>query len=108
MLLAEEAYHADPTAEARGALLSTQSQPFSTRLGGHRGPVNAVAFAPGHAGLLATASSDGTVRLRRAGDHRTTATLTVPAGPFAPGFVIEGRYRAADRFLATLAVVPRG
>nr|WP_307835142.1 hypothetical protein [Streptomyces adelaidensis] len=46
MLLAEEAYSADTTAEARGALLSAQAQPFSARLGGYRGPVNTVAFAP--------------------------------------------------------------
>ncbi|MEU6534742.1 helix-turn-helix domain-containing protein [Streptomyces sp. NPDC047000] len=95
MLLAEEAYRADPTAEARGALLSTQAQPFSARLGGHRGPVNAVAFAPGHTGLLATASSDGTVRLRRTGDHRTIATLTVPGRVRAVAFSPDGRTLAA-------------
>ncbi|MHB9857898.1 nSTAND1 domain-containing NTPase [Streptomyces sp. YIM S03343] len=95
MLLAEEAYRADPTAEARGALLSTQAQPFTARLGGHRGPVNAVAFAPGHVGLLATASSDGTVRLRRTADHRTTAVVTVPGRVRAVAFSADGRTLAA-------------
>jgi WD40 repeat protein/transcriptional regulator with XRE-family HTH domain len=91
MLLAEESYRAARTAEARGALLSTQAQPFAARLGGHRGPVNAVAFAPGHTGLLATASSDGTVRLRRTADRRTVAVLTVPGRVRAVAFSPDGR-----------------
>ncbi|WP_280117724.1 WD40 repeat domain-containing protein [Streptomyces ficellus] len=94
MLLAEEAYRAEPTTEARGALLSTQSQPFSARLGGHGGPVNAVAFAPGGA-LLASASSDGTVRLWRVADRRTTMTFTVPGRVRAVAFSPDGRLLAA-------------
>ncbi|MET7685345.1 helix-turn-helix domain-containing protein [Streptomyces sp. NPDC005423] len=94
MLLAEEAYRTDPTAEARGALLSTQAQPFLARLTGHRGPVNAVAYAPGGA-LLATGSSDGTVRLWRTADHRTTATLTLPGRVRAVAFSPDGRTLAA-------------
>ncbi|MER6161409.1 WD40 repeat domain-containing protein [Streptomyces sp. NPDC001868] len=95
MLLAEEAYRADTTAEARGALLSTQSQPFSARLDGHRGPVNAVAFAPDDR-TLATASSDGTVTLRRTGgDHRTLATFTVPGRVRSVAFSPDGRTLAA-------------
>lgn len=94
MLLAEQAYRADPTAEARGALLSTQAQPFSARLGGHRGPVNAVAFAP-DGRLLATGSSDGTVRLRRLSDRRTVATLGVPGRVRSVAFSPDGRTLAA-------------
>ncbi|UUU29547.1 helix-turn-helix domain-containing protein [Streptomyces sp. CA-210063] len=91
MLLAEEAYRADTTAEARGALLSTQSQPFTARLGGHRGPVNAVAFAPDDR-LLATASSDGTVALRSVADgHRKLATFTVPGRVRSVAFSPDGR-----------------
>ncbi|GAA2197835.1 hypothetical protein GCM10009787_37980 [Streptomyces bangladeshensis] len=98
LLLAAEAYRTQPTATTRGALLSTQAEPFAARLGGHRGPVNAVAFAPnGH--LLATAGSDGTVRLRRPADHRTTATLTVPGRIRALAFSPDGR---------TLAVTATG
>jgi hypothetical protein len=41
MLLAGEAYRTAVTPEARGALLSTQAQPFLARLGGHRGPSTA-------------------------------------------------------------------
>ncbi|WP_326574716.1 WD40 repeat domain-containing protein [Streptomyces sp. NBC_00481] len=95
MLLAEEAYRADTTVEARGALLSTQSQPFSARLGGYRGPVNAVAFAPDDR-TLATASSDGTVTLRGAGgDHRTLATFAVPGRVRSVAFGPDGRTLAA-------------
>ncbi|MFG2994474.1 helix-turn-helix domain-containing protein [Streptomyces sp. NPDC048257] len=94
ILLAGEAYRASPTSEARGALLSTQSQPFIARLGGHDGPVNAVAFAPGN-GALATASSDGTVTLRRVADRRTTATFTMPGRVRAVAFSPDGGMLAA-------------
>ncbi|MCP9946068.1 DNA-binding protein [Streptomyces somaliensis] len=94
MVLAEEAYRLAATAEARGALLSTQAQPFSARLGGHTGPVNTVAFAPD--GLfLATAGSDGRVILRRTGDHRTTAVFTVPGRVRSVAFSPDGRVLAA-------------
>ncbi|MFI1280177.1 helix-turn-helix domain-containing protein [Streptomyces sp. NPDC020858] len=94
MLLAEEAYRTAETSEARGALLSTQSQPFVARLGGHGGPVNAVAFGPGN-GMLATASSDGTVTLRRVADRRTTATFTMPGRVRAVAVSPDGRTLAA-------------
>lgn len=90
MLLAAEAYRTEPAPTARGALLSTQAEPFSARLGGHRGPVNTVAFAPG-GHLLATGSSDGTVRLRRLSDHRTTARLGVPGRIRSIAFSPDGR-----------------
>ncbi|MGY0071026.1 nSTAND1 domain-containing NTPase [Streptomyces sp. QTS137] len=94
MLLAGEAYRAHATAEARGALLSTQSQPFSGRLSGHRGPVNAVVFAPDNRSL-ATASSDGTVTLRRVSDRRTTATFAVSGPVRSIAFSPDGRTLAA-------------
>ncbi|WP_419596615.1 helix-turn-helix domain-containing protein [Streptomyces brasiliscabiei] len=95
MLLAGEAYRADTTAEARGALLSTQSQPFSARLDGYRGPVNAVAFAPDDR-TLATASSDGTVTLRATGgDHRKLAAFSVPGRVRSVAFSPDGRTLAA-------------
>ncbi|MFJ3175124.1 helix-turn-helix domain-containing protein [Streptomyces roseus] len=94
MRLAEEAYRTEADPEARGALLSTQSQPFLARLGGHRGPVNAVAFAPAN-GLLASAGSDGQVLLRRVADRRTTATLTMPGQVRAIAFGPGGRTLAA-------------
>ncbi|MEU0333901.1 helix-turn-helix domain-containing protein [Streptomyces sp. NPDC006193] len=90
MLLAAEAYRTRPTPAARGALLSTQAEPFAARLGGHRGPVNAVVFAPGGR-LLATAGSDGTVRLRRLTGRRTTAVLTVPGRIRSIAFSPDGR-----------------
>ncbi|MGW5849765.1 nSTAND1 domain-containing NTPase [Streptomyces sp. NPDC055254] len=90
LLLAAQAYRTSATSEALGALLSTQSQPFVARLAGHGGPVNAVAFAPDN-GTLATASSDGTVTLRRTADRRTTATLTLPGRVRAVAFSPDGR-----------------
>ncbi|MFF7393428.1 helix-turn-helix domain-containing protein [Streptomyces scabiei] len=91
MLLAEQAYRTAPTAEARGALLSTQSQPFSARIDGHRGPVNAVAFAPDDRSL-ATASSDGTVVLRSTADgHRVLARFRVPGRVRSVAFGADGR-----------------
>ncbi|CAL9628492.1 nSTAND1 domain-containing NTPase [Streptomyces sp. enrichment culture] len=94
MLLAEDAYRLDAGAEARGALLSTQAQPFSARLTGHRGPANTVAFAPGGR-LLASGSSDGTVRLRRLSDRRLLATFRVPGRIRAVAFAPDGRTLAA-------------
>ncbi|MEU7603857.1 helix-turn-helix domain-containing protein [Streptomyces sp. NPDC041003] len=94
ILLAGEAYRTAPTTEARGALLSTQSQPFIARLRGHGGPVNAVAFSPGN-GALATASSDGTVTLRRVADRRTLATFTMPGRVRAVAVSPDGRTLAA-------------
>ncbi|MFE7853830.1 helix-turn-helix domain-containing protein [Streptomyces sp. NPDC057403] len=94
MLLAEEAYRADRTPEARGALLSTQAQAFSARLVGHHGPVNALAFAP-DGRLLATAGAYGTVQLRRTADHRTVATLAVPGRVRSVAFSPDGHTLAA-------------
>ncbi|MCM9078176.1 helix-turn-helix domain-containing protein [Streptomyces spororaveus] len=94
MRLAGQAYRTSATAEARGALLSTQSQPFVARLGGHDGPVNAVAFAPDN-GTLATAGSDGTVILRRVADRRTIATFTLPGRVRAVAFSPDGSTLAA-------------
>ncbi|MFJ7590213.1 helix-turn-helix domain-containing protein [Streptomyces sp. NPDC097617] len=94
MLLAGQAYRTSATSEARGALLSTQAQPFIARLGGHGGPVNAVAFAPGN-GVLATAGSDGTVILRRVADRRTIATFTLPGRVRAVAFSPDGKSLAA-------------
>ncbi|GGZ80465.1 hypothetical protein GCM10010371_45030 [Streptomyces subrutilus] len=94
MRLAARAYLTAPTAEARGALLSTQAQPFAGRLTGHTGPVNAVAFSP-DGSLLATAGSDGTVALRRLSDRRTTLTFTLPGRVRAVAFGPGGRTLAA-------------
>ncbi len=94
MLLAGDAYRTAETSEARGALLSTQSQPFVARLGGHGGPVNTVAFGPDN-GMLATGSSDGTVTLRRVSDRRTTATFTLAGRVRSVAVSPDGRALAA-------------
>ncbi|WP_328666127.1 helix-turn-helix domain-containing protein [Streptomyces sp. NBC_00322] len=94
LLLAEQAYRTSATTEARGALLSTQAQYFSARLTGHSGPVNCVVFAPDNRSL-ATASSDGTVKLWRVADRRQIATFTVPGRVRAVAFSPDGRTLAA-------------
>ncbi|MFF8769323.1 helix-turn-helix domain-containing protein [Kitasatospora sp. NPDC015120] len=95
MLLADRAFALAPTAEARGALLSTQAQPFAGRLTGHTGPVNSCAIAP-DARLLATASTDGTVRLWSLPDRRPVATLTGHNSPVrAVAFSPDGRLLAS-------------
>ncbi|MFJ7780039.1 helix-turn-helix domain-containing protein [Streptomyces yangpuensis] len=94
MLLAGDAYRTARTTEARGALLSTQSQPFVARLGGHGGPVNTVAFGPDN-GVLATGSSDGTVTLRRVSDRRTTATFALAGRVRSVAVSPDGRTLAA-------------
>ncbi|MFJ3635186.1 helix-turn-helix domain-containing protein [Streptomyces sp. NPDC090112] len=94
LLLAGEAYRTAQTSEARGALLSTQAQPFVARLGGHGGPVNAVAFGPGN-DLLVTGSSDGTVTLRRVSDRSTTATFALAGRVRAVAVSPDGRTVAA-------------
>ncbi|MGW0583005.1 nSTAND1 domain-containing NTPase [Streptomyces sp. NPDC002920] len=103
MLLAEEAYRSQATPEARGALLSTQAQPFSARFGGFRGPVNTVTFAP-DGRTLATGSSDGSVTLRRLADRRTTATFRVPGQVRSLAFSPDGRTLAAGAMDAPVRV----
>ncbi|MFF1410502.1 helix-turn-helix domain-containing protein [Streptomyces sp. NPDC058289] len=107
MLLAEEAYRAEATPEARGALLSTQSQPFLARLGGHGGPVNAVAFAP-DGRLLATAGSDGKVLLRRVADRSTVAAFTAPGRVRTVAFSPDGRTLAAGSTDGPVRLWPLG
>ncbi|MFF3109142.1 helix-turn-helix domain-containing protein [Kitasatospora sp. NPDC057904] len=95
MLLADRAFRLAPTVEARSALLSTQAQPFAGRLVGHTGPVNGCAISP-DAKLLATASSDGTVRLWSLPDRRPSGTLVGHSGPVrGVAFSPDGRVLAS-------------
>ncbi|MFD5270863.1 helix-turn-helix domain-containing protein [Streptomyces sp. NPDC058335] len=102
MLLAESAYRTAPTTEARSALLSTQADPFAGRLTGHRGPVNGVVFGPGRR-LLASASSDGTVRLWDVATRRGAGNLVGHRGPVrSVAFSPDGRTLASASSDATI------
>ncbi|MGX1913273.1 WD40 repeat domain-containing protein [Streptomyces phaeochromogenes] len=95
MLLAAEAFRQGRTTEARGALLSAQSQRLAGVLPGHRGSVRSLAFPP-DGRLLATAAADRTVRLWDVSTRRSVAVLTghrkaVASVAFSP----DGRYVAA-------------
>ncbi|WP_405769051.1 helix-turn-helix domain-containing protein [Streptomyces sp. NBC_01538] len=95
MLLADAAYRTAPTTEARSALLSTQANAFAGRLSGHRGAVNSVVFGPGRR-LLASASSDGTVRLWDVATRRAAGTLVGHRGPVrCVAFSPDGRTLAS-------------
>ena len=102
MLLAAQAFRTAPTTEARGALLSTQAQPFAGRLSGHTGPVNGVAFSP-DAMELATASSDGTVKVWSVADRQVVTTLTGHGGPVRTvAFSPDGRTIASGSLDGTV------
>ncbi|MGH3798264.1 MAG: toll/interleukin-1 receptor domain-containing protein [Pseudonocardiaceae bacterium] len=77
--LALAAYRLAPTAEARGSLLSISSDRDATRLTAHTSDVESVAFNPsGH--TLATASTEGTVKLWDLGDPYHPHLLTTLTG----------------------------
>ncbi|MFI6094690.1 helix-turn-helix domain-containing protein [Lentzea sp. NPDC051213] len=76
--LALAAYRLSPTPEARSQLLSSFTPFYATRLTGHRGHVNAVAYSSARQ-LIASASHDRTVRLIDIADPhhpRELSTLT--------------------------------
>ncbi|MEH0541762.1 helix-turn-helix domain-containing protein [Streptomyces sp. B21-105] len=95
MLLAEAAYRTSRTTEARSALLSTQAGAFAGRLTGHHKAVNSVVFGPGRR-LLASASSDGTVRLWDVAARRAVGVLAGHHGPVrSVSFSPDGRTLAS-------------
>ena len=73
------AYRLSPSAETRGSLLSAVADRYATRLTGHTGYVNSVAFTPdGH--TLATGSADKTARLWDVSDPHHPSLLSTIAG----------------------------
>ncbi|HEU5475284.1 MAG TPA: WD40 repeat domain-containing protein [Actinophytocola sp.] len=73
------AYRLAPTAEARGALLSSFAMPYSIRLTGHTHYLHSVVFSPdGH--TMASASADHTARLWDTTNPHRPAELAVLTG----------------------------
>ncbi|MFD7664272.1 helix-turn-helix domain-containing protein [Streptomyces sp. NPDC059788] len=119
ILLAAEAYRLRPSPASRSALLSTQARPFSGRLTGHRGPVNAAAFSPAGR-LLAAGSTDGTVRLWdprtrralgtaiRAGSARIRGVAFSPDGHLLAAGAADGSVRVRDADRRTPAITVPG
>lgn len=93
---ADHAFRTARTVEARGALLSTQAQPFAGRITGHEAGVNAVAFSPDDR-LVATAGDDETIRLWETGTRRSIATLAAHSRVRSIAFSPDGATIAAAR-----------
>ncbi|WP_165977284.1 WD40 repeat domain-containing protein [Nonomuraea diastatica] len=96
--LALSAFQVSPTAEARGALLSTLSRPVGARLVGHTAPVERVVYRP-DGRVAATASSDLTARLWNVADPLRPKALGVVKGH--TGSVEAVAFSTNGRILAT-------
>jgi WD40 repeat protein/transcriptional regulator with XRE-family HTH domain len=96
MLLAVEAFHQEPGPQTRSALLSAQSQYFAGQLTGHAGIIYTAMFSHDRR-ILATTSTDSTIRLWDVASHQPIATLTGHTGP-----VNDAAFSPGDRILATV------
>ena len=104
MLLAAEAFRQGRTTEARGALLSAQSQRLAGVLPDHRGSVRSLAFSP-DGRLLATAAADRNVRLWDVSTRRRVAVLTRNKGAVtAVAFSPDGKLLDVGGRDATIAL----
>lgn len=104
MLLAVASWTADHTAEARSALLSTQSLDYAGRLGDKSGGSSAAVSPDGE--TVAIARKSGGVELWDTRAHRRLP-LTLPAGDATHG-VYSVRFSPDGRLLATTTLAFEG
>ena len=94
LLLSLEAYRIQHTNEAVSSLLAAQAGYFTARLHSPSGPVNAVAYDPAAAHILASAGQNDQITLWDTSKQRPTAILRGRSPFYSVAFDTAGRFLA--------------